>query len=175
MGRPDVLASKPRRYHCYLGAPVPINKGERRTIEFTLPEDPAAPDAHAALRFFGCNLTQDHRIDVDVNGVKLDGDLLRFDRNHAGGYKGTPDFPYGNQVTLPMVGTAAKKGNNELGVTVVEGVPELRQMPEYLAVPASDGGIAVAMVEALFGYQQLPNPTRPGALADRRPFAEKPS
>ena len=167
MGRPDVLASKPRRYHCYLGAPLLIHKGERKTIDIHLPEDPGAAGDAAALRFFGCNLTQDHHIDVDLNGVKVDGRSLRLDRNQTGGYKGTPNVPYGNQVTFSMAATAAKQGTNQLGVTLVESAPDFQQLPEYLGVPASEGGIAVAMVEALFGYRELPNPTRPGALPRR--------
>ena len=169
MSRLSVLAAKPRRYHCYLGAPVPIKKGERKTIAFYLPEAPGTAHLPPALRFFGCNLTLDHRIEVDINGTKIDPESLRLDRNQVGGFSGTPSMPYGNLVTFPLANTAAKKGDNELGVTLIESNPAIRDLPEYIGVPASDGGIAVALVEALFGYRELPNPTRPGGMPHGRP------
>ncbi len=168
MGRPSVLAAKPRRYHCYLGEPVMINKGERQAVEFYLPEDPSAAHLRPARRFFGCNLTQDHRIEVDINGTKVDPETLRWDRNQVDGFPGAPTMPYGNLVTFPLANTTAKKGNNELGVTLVESNPELRDLAAYQGIPASEGAIAVAMVEALFGYRELPNPTFPGGRPHSR-------
>ena len=150
MADPMVLANKPRRYHVYLGDPVPVDVGEHGTVDFLIPEDPKAEGTRSALRFAAVNLTMDHRVEFDLNGTRIDDDDLRFERKGPGGEEGAPKLPYRYQVTVPLQKTAAIRGRNTLGVKVVRSNPQIADLVEYRVVPAMRGGIALARVEALF-------------------------
>ena len=144
MGDPIVLAAKPRRYHCHLGDLIPVARGERKTVEFYLPEDPGDPHVDATLRFTAVNLTLDHRLEVDVNGTPVDQKQLCFERRGPGRRQayvdeGAPKLEYPHVVGFPLGGVALK-GENVLGVRLVETNPE---------IPKKDT-IEIGRVEALF-------------------------
>ena len=141
LGDPIYLSTKARRYHGYLGDLISIAKGQRKTVDFYLPEDPKSPEVEGRLRFTGVNLTLDHRLEVDVNGTSVDFKTLVFE--HKGVHfrdEGAPRPGYRHLVTFPLAETAAAKGNNVLGVKLVEINP---------AIPTKDT-IEVGRVEALF-------------------------
>ena len=142
MGDPTVLSTKTRRYHCYLGDLISIARGERKTVDFYLPEDPKGPGARGRLRFRAVNLTLDHRLEVDVNGTAVDPRTLAFERRGPTRKlrDGAPVLRYSNVVDLPLAGTAAAKGNNVLGVKLVEINPEI----------PTKNTIEVGRVEAVF-------------------------
>jgi len=140
MGKPIVLGAKPRRYHCHLGDLITVAKGERKTVDFYLPEDPTGPGAQARLRFTAVNLTLDHCIEVDVNGRPLDKETLLFERRGPGGARLAPELEYRHIVEFPLAGTAAFKGKNVLGVKLVEINSE---------IPKKDT-VEIGRVEALF-------------------------
>ncbi|GEM_PF-3801312 len=152
LGNPSALGAKPRRYHVYLDDPVLINKGERKTFELFLPEDPQDADQRPHLRFYAANLTLEHRIEIDINGTKVDPGTLTLDRIKSGGLSGAPKMPYGYLVSFPLAHTSTRTGSNELGIKVIEINPELSQLTKVYTVPESAGGIAVGLIETLFGY-----------------------
>ncbi len=126
-GAPIVLGAQPRRYHCYLGDPIPIARGERKTVDFYLPEDPMAPSERATLRFSAVNLTLEHHMEVDVNGTPVDGETLLFERVGPSQQPavGAPRLAYMHIVAFLLAGTAAVMGKNVLGVRLIEINPEV--------------------------------------------------
>ena len=162
---PDVLGAKPRRYHGYLGEIMLINKGEGKTFNVHVPEDPQIAAGRAHLRFLGANLTLDHVIDVTVNGTVIDPATLSYERVRPGGIPGGMQTPYGNLVSFPLRGTGARQGMNELTIQLKQINPELPYLPTYIGIPENKGGIAVAMIDTLFGYSQVPPRPKPMRVA----------
>ena len=163
MGDPKRLATKARRYHCYLGKLSPINQGDQKTFDILLPDDPQDRKQRARLRFYAVNLTLDHRIEVSLNGEMIDPQTLVLRRKSPGEFVGAPAFGYGHFVTFPLAGTAAKRGTNKLGVTLTAINPQLPKLAASEGVKESDGGIALGVIEARYGYRKDPNRGRPGA------------
>lgn len=158
MADPMVLAAKPRRYHVYLGDPVVVDQGEEGKVEFLIPEEPVSKGTRSALRFIAVNLTMEHHVEFDLNGTKLDPDDMQFEKKGPGGSPGAPRLPYGYLVTIEMQKTAAIRGCNTLGVRVVRSNPQIVDLPDYVGIRGTRGGIAIARVEALFE----PEPKRSG-------------
>ena len=110
-------------------------------MDFYLPEDPKGPGVEGRLRFTAVNLTLDHRLEVDVNGTPVDPRTLVFEyKAYHFKDEGAPRSGYRHLVTFPLAETAAAKGNNVLGVKLVEINPQ---------IPTRDT-IEVGRVEALF-------------------------
>ena len=174
MHDPVALRAGSSRYHCYLGDLVTINKGDRKSVPFFLPEDPQVPDRNAHLRFFAANLTLDHKFELDINGTPVDLDSLILRRHAVGGFLPRPPLklPYGHIVLVPLKGTAAKEGPNELGVKLIESNPEIQSLPAYGGTPPTPGGIAVGLLEGLFGYKEFPRLSRPGSMVAGEPGPE---
>ena len=80
-----------------------------------------------------------------------------------GEFVGAPAFGYGHFVTFPLAGTAAKRGTNKLGVKLAAINPQLPKLAASPGVKESDGGIAVGVIEARYGYTKAPDRGRPGA------------
>ena len=141
LGDPIFLSTKLRRYHGHLGSLISTAKGQRRRMDFYLPEDPKGPGVEGRLRFTAVNLTLDHRLEVDVNGTPVDPRTLVFEyKAYHFKDEGAPRSGYRHLVTFPLAETAAAKGNNVLGVKLVEINPQ---------IPTRDT-IEVGRVEALF-------------------------
>ena len=66
-------------------------------------------------------------------------------------------------VTFPLAGTTAKRGTNKLGVKLVAINPQLSKVAASHGVNESDGGIAVGVIEARYGYRKDTDRSRPGA------------
>ena len=178
MDSPSRLTAGPRRYPCYLGPMVPVEKGQRKTLEFYMPEDPQDATLRPHLRFFAPNFTLGHRIEVDINGVTVESEALIYERNAEGGLRnktgGNPRMPYGHQVIFRLDGTAARKGMNTLGVKLIDGNPQIPRLVSYRGLPATHGGIAICLIEALVAYDDLPRYARPGSHL-RRSATESPT
>ena len=166
------LNRQPRRYHCNYGSFDAIEKGRSRDLDFYLFEDPQVPGLNAHLRFYAPNLTLDHKIELDINGTAIDLDTVIFRRNKVGAFFPRPvmEAPYGHMVLIPLASTTtARVGQNKLTVRLIESNPEIRSLPAYIKVTASEGGIAACFVEALYNYRELPRVTQPGSYVGGEP------
>ena len=141
--------------NCQLGSSVIVGghdslrtrKDDRKELAFFLPEDPGAASVRSTLHFVGRNLTMDHVIEVDLNGVKVDAGSFTYEKLlHK---SGTPDRQYANIVAIPLAGTAAVTGGNILGVRMIRSNPEIpfKRASKYGAMW---GGFTITEVEAFF-------------------------
>jgi len=73
-------------------------------------------------------------------------------------------MPHGHLVHLPLAPTAVKPAMNELTVKLIESNLQIESLPAHGGVPASDGGVAAALLEALFGYDEIPLLAKAGDL-----------
>ncbi len=171
MDDPARLAVGPRRYHCYLGHVERVEKGQRETLEFYMPEDPQDARRRPRLRFFAGNFTSLHRLEVDVNGVAVEPASLRYERQVGSGLRkktdSMPRMPYGHQVIFRLDGTAARQGMNTLGVTLVKSNPQIPRLISQRTHPATQGGIVICLVEVLVDFDELPRYAVPGSLMRR--------
>ncbi len=116
-------------------------------------------------------MTLEHEIEIHINGTPVDPETIVLRRQAVGGFTPQPalKLPYGHIVFVPLAATAAKEGANELGIKLIESNPEIRNLPAYGGAPETDDGIAVGLVEALFGYKELPRLAKPGSMISGEP------
>ena len=128
LGMPIALSTQPRRYHCYLGGLISLSKGERKAVEFYLPEDPKDSSTQTTLKFTAANLTRDHAFEVEVNDTPIAASTFHFKRMAPGrsaDTEGAPVLPYSHTVEFPLAKTQAIKGKNTLGIRLTEINTEL--------------------------------------------------
>ncbi len=129
---PEQLARRERRYYYdrYSHQPssdrlLQIDRttdvGKRKAMPFRVFEDFADSSWQRILRFKPNDLTVADRIEYDINGQPIT-DLLRSDFVFE-----MCDPPNSARYCVDLAATAVRRGDNELGVTLLEANPELRQ------------------------------------------------
>ncbi|MFH0963185.1 MAG: hypothetical protein V2A58_04140 [Planctomycetota bacterium] len=101
--------------------------GKRKAIPFRVAEDFSDRSWRRWMRFKPNDLSVGDKIEIDVNGVsvteRLVSDFVFF----------MCDPPNSGRFCFDLEGTAARTGDNELGVTLVAANPELEEWtPDYL-------------------------------------------